>query len=199
MTATKRRYTMTARAQKAQDTRDRICAAAAQLYRERPVEHFTLEDVANRAQTTVQTLLRAFGSKEELVLAALTSMTQAGTPTKTVRQGDVHAAVREIFDLYETLGDFVLARLDDERRHPALKAQLDEGRAGHADWVRQVFAPYLKSHADRFEMLYVVTDVYIWKLLRRDRSLDRTHAESIVMTMINCIIKENLDGKAALA
>src|SRR5580693_9185589 len=60
-----------ARAAKAEATRARIRAAAIALYTDRPIEDFTLEEVAKRAQTTVQTVLRAFGSKEELVYEAL--------------------------------------------------------------------------------------------------------------------------------
>ena len=199
MTAPKRRYSMTARATKAQATRDRICSAAASLYRERPVEDFTLEDVAHRAQTTVQTVLRAFGSKEDLMLAALTALVQSGTAIKPSRPGDVGAAVREIFDIYETVGDVVIARLGDERRMPALKPSLDEGRASHREWVAQAFAPFLRGDSDLFEMLNVLTDVYVWKLLRRDRGFDRAAAESIVFTMIASILKESTDGKDAVA
>lgn len=199
MTVTKRRYTMTARAQKAQATRDRIRDAAAALYAERSIEDFTLEDVARRAQTTVQTVLRAFGSKEDLVMAALTALTQSGIPLKPARRGDAAAAVHEIFDIYETVGDVVIARLGDERRHPALKASLDEGRAGHREWVAQVFAPQLRVNPNLFEMLNVITDVYVWKLLRRDHGLDRAAAQAIVVSMITAVLKEASDGKTALA
>lgn len=190
---------MTARAQKARATRDRIRDAAMALYSERPLEDFTLDDVARRAQTTVQTILRAFGSKEDLVLAALTALTQAGAALKPAQPGDAAAAVRAIFDIYETVGDVVIARLGDERRHPALKTSLDEGRAGHRDWVAQAFGVSMSAHPELFEMLNVITDVYVWKLLRRDRGLDRDAAESIMLKMISSVLKEARDGKTALA
>jgi AcrR family transcriptional regulator len=199
MTVTKRRYDMTARAAKAKETRERIRSAAADLYIERPIEDFTLDDVARRANTTVQTVLRAFGSKEELVLAALTALAESGTLLKPTPPGDVPAAVRAHFDIYETVGDVVIARLGDERRMPALKPSLEQGRAGHRDWVAKVFAQHLRDNPDLFEMLTVLTDVYIWKLLRRDRGLDRAAAESIVIDMINAVLKEASNGKTALA
>jgi hypothetical protein len=132
-------------------------------------------------------------------MAALTALTQAGTPTKPSSPGDVAAAVHEIFDIYETIGDVVIARLGDERRLPAIKASLDEGRAGHRDWVASSFAPFLNENQDRFEMLNVLTDVYVWKLLRRDRELARAHAESIVVNMISAVLEEASDGKSSLA
>lgn len=199
MTVTKRRYTMTSRALKAQETRERIRGAAMELYVERPIEDFTLEDVARRANTTVQTVLRAFGSKEDLVLAALTGLAQSGTPLKPTNPGDVAAAVRAHFDIYETVGDVVIARLGDERRIPALKPALEQGRAGHREWVAKAFAPYLRDNPELFEMLNVLTDVYVWKLLRRDRGLDRAAAETIVINMIACVLKEASDGKPTVA
>jgi hypothetical protein len=54
MTVPKRRYTTTARATKAQERRERIGESAIAIYCERPSE-----DVAPRAGTTVQTVLRA--------------------------------------------------------------------------------------------------------------------------------------------
>jgi AcrR family transcriptional regulator len=199
MAVTKRRYTMTVRAAKAQETRERIRKAAADLYMERPIEDFTLDDVARRANTTVQTVLRAFGSKEELVLAGLTALAESGMLLKPTPPGDVRAAVQAHYDIYETVGDVVIARLSDERRIPALKPTLDQGRAGHGEWVAKVFAPQLRDNPQLFEMLNVLTDVYVWKLLRRDRGLDRAAAESIVIAMIDAVLKEASDGKTALA
>lgn len=199
MAVSKRRYTMTTRAEKANATRERIRGAAMALYRERPIEDFTLEDVAQRAQTTVQTVLRIFGSKEDLVMAALTALAQSGLAAKPARPGDAAAAVHEIFDIYETVGDVVIARLGDERRHPALKPSLDEGRAGHREWVAQAFSPHVAADCELFEMLNVITDVYVWKLLRRDRGLDRAAAESIVVKMICSVVKEASNGKTPVA
>ena len=184
-----RPYVMTARAAKAEATRARIRAGAMQLYRERAIEDFTLEEVARRAGTTVQTVLRAFGSKERLVYAALEEMVAHGMPLKPTRPGDVPAAVVALFDIYEGMGDLVIERLNDERRRPALKPGLDEGRKNHRDGVRSAFAPQLarldgSARAQLFEILTVLTDVYVWKLLRRDRKLSRRAAEAIVCRMI---------------
>jgi len=199
MTVPKRRYSMTARAAKAQATRDRIRESAMAIYAERPIDDFTLENVARRAETTVQTVLRAFGSKEDLMLSALTAHVRSRIPAKPDKPGDVPAAVRAIFDIYETVGDLVIARLNDERRIPALKPKLDEGRTEHAQWVGRAFDPFIRGRSDVFEMLNALTDVYIWKLLRRDRGLDRHEAESIVTAMISCVLKETTDGKIAVA
>jgi AcrR family transcriptional regulator len=196
-----RPYVMTARAAKAAATKARIRLSAMQLYREHAIEDFTLDEVAKRAKTTVQTVLRAFGSKEKLVYAALEEMVAHGMPLKPTPPGDVTAAIAALFDVYEGMGDLVIERLNNERRRPALKAGLDEGRKNHRDGVKSAFAPQLErvsggARAQLFEILTVLTDVYVWKLLRRDRKLSRRACEAIVCKMINGVTRsEGADGQ----
>ncbi len=189
MKMVRRPYVMTTRAAKAEATKARIRACTLELYRDRSLENFTLEEVAQRAGTTVQTVLRAFGSKDELIFSALEELAASGVPVKPTPPGDVAAYVNAIFDIYEAMGDLVIQRLGEERRRPALKATLDQGRAAHRDGVKAALAPQLarQSGAARtqlFNILMVATDVYVWKLLRRDRKLSRAAAEAIVARMI---------------
>jgi len=107
----KRPYVMTARAAKAEATRARIRASAIELYSGGAIEEFTLDEVARRAGTTVQTILRTFGSKEDLLFSALEIMADSGVPLRTTAPGDIAEAVTAIFDVYETMGDFVIRRL----------------------------------------------------------------------------------------
>jgi AcrR family transcriptional regulator len=191
----KRRYDMTGRAAKAAVTKKRICDAAIALYCSRQIEHFTLEEVAARADTTVQTVLRDFGSKDELVYAALDEMARGGMFLKPTPPGDVKAAVGAFFEIYEAIGDMVMRRLDDEQRRPALKPILEEGRAHHRLGVKTAFAPQLErfsgsARARLLTSLIVLTDVYVWKLLRRDMTLGRSAAEAIVVRMILGVIEQ---------
>jgi AcrR family transcriptional regulator len=205
MKASKRRYDMTARAAKAEATRARIRVSAMELYCQRPIDDFTLEEVARRADTTAQTVLRAFGSKDELIYAALTEMAAGGVFLKPVQPGDIKAAVSAFFDIYESVGDLVMQRLNEEQRRPALKATLDQGRENHRDGVKTVFAPQLDrlhgaARAQLLNTLIVITDVYVWKLLRRDMALGRSAAEAIMRRMILGVIEqEQTHGTSPLA
>jgi AcrR family transcriptional regulator len=185
----KRQYVMTARAAKADATKARIRASAMEIHLQEPIEDFTLEAVASRAGTTVQTILRIFGSKDELVYAALEEMASGGVFLRPAQPGDIKAAVSAFFDIYESVGDLVMQRLNEERRRPALKPTLDQGRDNHRDGVRTVFAPQLDrvhgaARAQLLTMLVILTDVYVWKLLRRDMALSRPAAEATVRKMI---------------
>jgi AcrR family transcriptional regulator len=186
---------MSTRAAQAEATRERIRQAAVALYRGRALDSFTLEEVALRADVTVQTVLRAFKSKDQLIMAALNVLARQGQPIKQPAPGDVAAAVAVIFDLYEAIGDLVIRQLGDEPRLPGMKADMDIGRRKHADWVNTTFAPQLEGHdaamhAQIFHALMVATDVYVWKLLRRDQELDRADAEAVMRHLINGVIKE---------
>jgi AcrR family transcriptional regulator len=205
MKMVKRSYVMTARAAKAEATKARILASAMQLYTERAIEDFTLDEVAERSEVTVQTLLRVFGSKDKLILAALGELAANGMSLKPTPPGDVDAAVTAIFDVYETMGDLVIQYLNDERRRPSLVAILQQGRKNHRDWVKSVFAPQLKlqsgvARSQLSNILDVATDVYVWKLLRRDQALSRPAAEAIVRRLVKSVSStEGADVKDSLA
>jgi AcrR family transcriptional regulator len=195
MKKTKRRYDMTARAAKAEATRARIRACAVELFCGRPVEEFTLDEIARRAKTTVQTVLRIFSSKDELIYAALADMAAGGTFLRPTTTGDIKAAVSSFFDIYETVGDLVIERLSEERRRPALQPALDQGRENHRDGVKTIFAPQLErlhgaARGQLLTTLIVMTDVYIWKMLRRDMAMSRPAAEAIVCKMISGVIEQ---------
>jgi len=205
MKKAKRSYDMTARAAKAEATRARIRDCAVDLFCNSPVEDFTLDEVARRAATTVQTVLRIFGSKDELIYAALEEMAAAGNFFRPTTPGDIEAAVTAFFDIYETVGDLVIERLSEERRRPALKPSLDQGRDNHRDGVKTIFAPQLgRLHgavrAQLLTTLMVMTDVYVWKLLRRDMAMSRPAAEAIVCKMIGGVVEQGgNNGKNSLA
>jgi AcrR family transcriptional regulator len=195
MKVRKRRYAMTTRAAKAEATKARIRVSAMELYCERPIEDFTLEQVAERAGVAVRTILRAYTSKDELIYAALEEMAASGVFLKPTQPGDVKGAVAAFFDIYETVGDLVIHRLSDERRRPGLKPSLDQGRKNHRDGVKVIFAPQLEqrhgaARTQLFNILIVITDVYVWKLLRRDMGLSRSAAEATVCRMINGVTEE---------
>ncbi len=205
MKKAKRSYDMTARAAKAQATKARIRACAVELFCNRPAEEFTLDEIAGRAETTVQTVLRIFGSKDELIYEALEDMAAGGVFLRPTAPGDISAAVGSFFDIYETVGDLVIDRLGEERRRPALKATLNQGRENHRDGVKTVFAPQLErvhgaERAKLLTTLIVMTDVYVWKLLRRDMKMNRSAAEAIVARMIRSVLEQGeTNGKNFMA
>jgi AcrR family transcriptional regulator len=187
-----RAYVMTARAAKMEATRRSIVEMAIALYLERGVDGFTLDELARRSATTVQTILRIHKSRDGLLLNMADALGRAGVPMKPTPPGDIAAAVAVIFDLYEGIGDTVMRNLAEQRRSRGLRDLIDNGRRDHRDWIAIVFAPQLaarrgKARETLRQGLIVATDLYTWQILRRDNELTRAGAEAVVRAMIEGI------------
>src|SRR5689334_12272959 len=182
--ASRRRYTVRARADAAEQTAERVMDAAIALWRAGPFEDITLQEIADRAGTSLSTVMRRFGSKDGLAEAVLRSDrvgTQAGRDAVT--DGDLPGAVRMIVADYELNGDAVIRLLALEERMGVVRHVVEAGRVAHERWVERVFGPLLDPGARRrVQVLQLVaaTDVYTWKLLRRDRNLS---ADQVVAVM----------------
>lgn len=173
---------MTARAQAVEETRGRICEAAVDAWLDTPYDDMTLDDVARRAGTTRQTVLRHFGSKAELVVAAAGWYAPRIDAACRVEPGDVAAAIGVLVARYEVMGPANVRMLEVEDRFAEIRQLLDQGRAHHRAWVVEFLAPASRNGPDVpdevVDALYVATDVTAWKLLRRDhgRSVGETAA-----------------------
>lgn len=168
---------MQARAAAAAATNESILDAAEETISDQPGDEPTLKAIADRAGVSVQTILRHFGNRQALVVAALVRL---GTRMRDDRErapvGNAAGAVDVLVDHYEKYGDRILLLLANEDRHSVLHTLADFGRAYHGEWCKQVFAPSLEGLDEetsrrRVSQLATVTDIYVWKLLRRDHGL----------------------------
>ncbi|GAA4406966.1 hypothetical protein GCM10023168_22500 [Fodinibacter luteus] len=182
---------MTARARAVQETRERVLDAVVSLHEQRLSSDISLADVAADAGVSVQTVLRHFGSREGLVDAALERATAAVEDERRSEPGDVAGAVRVVVEHYERRGDGVLLLLAQEGTEAFATRVTSNGRVMHRRWVTECFAPLLPPGAGREEavdLLVVATDVYTWKLLRRDRGLPvpvtRARMEALVRAVL---------------
>lgn len=169
-------------------TRQRIVEATVAAFGELP--EVTLADVAARAEVSVQTVLRHFGNRDKLIAEATSTLVEErATPA-----GDPARAIRVLYDQYERRGDANVRLLGKEDADPHVKRLMDRGRAVHRDWVTQVFAPALDARPPAardalLDLLIVATDVYTWKLLRRDRGLSRRLAASRVKLLVDRVLQ----------
>src|SRR4051812_18660204 len=170
----RRPYRMRARAERVKATRERILSAAADDFTTRLFDDVSLDDVAAAAGTTAQTVIRHFGSKESLFAAAADWISdRMVAPRERAEPGDIAGAVRGLMEHYEQWGHAVLLVLSQEDRVPAIRPVTDEGRAYHRTSVEYHFGDLLDgrdgaARERRIAQLIAITDVYTWKLLRRD-------------------------------
>lgn len=162
---------MGARAASARRTAERILDATVEQFTLRPYDEVSLQDVADSAGVTVQTVLRRFGSKGQLVAAASArALAQVRAERANAPSGDLDAALDNLAAHYEAWGDRVLRLLAQEDRVPEVRAVTEQGRRLHEEWARRVFGTL--GPEIRLEALLAATDVLVWKVLRRDRGLD---------------------------
>jgi len=189
-TPQKRPYRMQARAEAAAETGRRILEAVIELHRERFFDQVSLEDIAERAGVTVQTVLRRFGSKEKLIEAAAEEGKRQVTHQRyQAPVGDIEGAVKNLIEHYEEWADTALRLLAQEERVPAFRSVTDTGRAFHYEWVEHTFGPLLaeRTGEERRRLLaelIAICDVYFWKLLRRDIGLSREQTELAIRETI---------------
>lgn len=172
---------MTARAATTEATGERIIDAAVEVFAES--FDLPLREVAERAGVTEQTVIRRFGGKEQLLEAASQrEAARIAAQRDAAPIGDAAGAISVLVDHYEEHGDLVMRMLANEDRFDALAKIVDGGRRMHEEWCARVFADALavgegEARERLLAQLIAVTDVYTWKLLRRDRRLDRNQTE----------------------
>lgn len=189
---TTRRYTMTTRAEAAERTRVRILDAAVALADTKLIPEISLDDVATAAGVSVQTVLRRFESRAGLLEAARAHALAAVRDERRTPVGDLDAAVSVVVDHYENRGDGVVLMLAQEHGDETIRQVTSDGRTLHRTWVAETFAPHLPDDVEGadalVDLLVVATDVYTWKLLRRDRGLSRVRTEARMRQLVRALL-----------
>jgi len=192
----KRSYNQTARAEAAEATAARIVDAFHEFLQTDWYDDISLDRVAKAAGVTVPTVLRHFGTKEGILEGVRAKMEREIDERRVVPSGDVAAIVDGIVNDYEAAGDMILRVLALEDRLPALKDLADYGRVQHRQWLSQSFAPQLagKSPAEVewiLDSLMAAVDLYVWKVLRKDRGRSPPETARIMRSLVKGI----LDGQ----
>lgn len=188
-----RTYSNAGRARAAEATTRSILKATIELYWQTPIEDLTLAMIADRAGVTVQTLHRKFGTRDDLLAAAAEAeAVVVDSQLSTARAGDPAGSVRVLIEHYEEYGDGVIKLLSDESRLSTIAEIVAHGRKVHADWCELVFAEELAAapranRARRRAQLIALTDVYSWKVLRRDCGLTPTETEQAILEQIQAL------------
>jgi AcrR family transcriptional regulator len=172
-----------------------VGATVALIKRARRVGDVTLEDIARESGLTVRSVLRRFGSRDRVFEAAFLRLKEEfGALRVATPPGDIDAAIRSLMDQYERMGMVNIRGLREEEDMPLLHRVLDEARGFHRDWLCHVFGPHLArlSPAERerrLTALYAATDIYLWKLLRRDLKCDRRSTAETLKRLVRGVLK----------
>jgi AcrR family transcriptional regulator len=184
---------MRARAEAVEATRERIARAAMQRFLTEPYDDVTIASVARDADVSHQTLLNHFESKDGLFAAAAERFSADLAASREGRApSDPESVVALLMEQFERSGDGNVRLALLQERIEAVGAGLEQGRANHQDWLAEVFEDRLPSDpAERrrtLAALHAATDVYTWKLLRRDLGHGRRATQRIMTDMVRAIL-----------
>lgn len=216
---TTRPYRQVARARAQEERRWQILRAAWELFGERRYDDVTVADIADRAGVGERTIYRLVGPKETLLDAWVETaeshravpgdgedtgsvptevrvgwqrwMDKTGRP---LQPGDLEGFVRGLVSFYEEWGDTMLNLLRQETDVPQFAALLAYGRRRHRENVDHFLGRLAgagETGRRRRALLYALTDVYTWKLLRSDHGLSPPDTERALLEAL-----EDLDGRA---
>ena len=193
-----RAYRQQLRAQQADANTDRILAAGVTLIKtSRRLGEITLDDIARESGVTVRTVLRRFGSRDGVLEAAFLPLKDE---IKSLRRetlpGDVDDALAMLLDQYEQMGDFNIRALEAEDQLALVHRGLEMGRQSHREWLSATFAPQLAARRPRDRercliALYAATDIYLWKLLRRDLKRTRDETRETFARLVRGVLDAN--------
>src|SRR5688572_6854079 len=190
---TARRYTMRARAEAVEATRERIARAAMQRFLAEPYDDVTIASVAGDAGVSHQTLLNHFESKDGLFAAAAERFSADLAASRAGRAtSDPESVVAVLMEQFERSGDGNVRLALLHERIDAVRAGLEQGRVNHQGWLAEVFEDRLPSDPGErrriLAALHAATDVYTWKLLRRDLRHGRRATQRIMTDMVRAIL-----------
>jgi AcrR family transcriptional regulator len=198
----RRTYTMAARADGMVATRERIVQAMLRLAIEQAYEDITLAAIAHAAGVSHQTVLNHFESKERVGAAAAEVLSRETEAVRNeAKAGDHAGAIGILVSEYERFGDAAARWAATSERLGSLAPLLDGARLKHQLWLERIFASRLPkmpgSRRRAIHALHAATDVYTWKLLRRDLRLSRPETERIMLDLVNGILARSTPRSVA--
>lgn len=186
-----RDYRMSARADSAELTGERIVDAMLGRFASTPYERIRLDDVAADAGVTVQTVIRRFGGKAGLLLVVVErELARIVQARQSAAQANAALTVAALIDHYETYGDLILKTYSEAPLVPGLPELAARGRAFHVDWCRQVFEHRLDPGLDdetrriRTAQIVAICDATTWRILRHDGALDPAETERALTELL---------------
>ena len=197
MNEEKRSYNNSNRLVEAEQTKLGIMKAFGRLWTRYSIKDITLTMISEEANVTTRTILRKFGSKEELINESL-SFDPAGISAdrEGAKVGDVDEILKNLLSNYEAIGDAAIRTIHLEPELDIARKIGAKGRILHRDWCTRMFAPYLpERQSTDFEIqlasFIAATEIYLWKLLRKDLNLSKEKTFSVFKNIVEGLIYKN--------
>ncbi len=181
----------------AEITKHEIINAFGRLWNQYSIKEITLEMVSNESGVTTRTIMRKFGSKVGLLTESLPILTaQVEAQRKVTKAGDIDAILQALLSNYESMGEAAIRTINLESELEIAREIGRKGRELHRNWCIQMFSPYLpEQNTPEFEIqlnsFIAATEIYLWKLMRKDLKLSREKTLAIFKNMVEGLVLIN--------
>lgn len=189
-----RSYNMDRRSRSAAETGERIVQAVLQLWKEVHIHDITLESVAKKSGVSIRTILRKFDTREGLLQACI-EQNAAGVIEERIHapSGDIKAIVHALLSNYEKMGEAGIRTIYLENEVKEAREIGRKGREVHREWCARVFAPFLpdpvhEEYEIRLGAFISATEIYLWKLLRKDLGYSYDETYRVFMMLLEGLV-----------
>ena len=194
MKSQKPNYNNANRELKAEETKLFIIKALGRLWTRYAIDDITLDMIAEEANVTKRTILRKFSSKEGLMTESLLyDPAEISAKRDNAKPGEINDILKTLLSNYENIGDAAIRTINLESKLEVARQIGDRGRVIHRNWCKKVFAPYLPDpKSPDFEIQLIsfisVTEIYLWKLMRKDLKLSKKKTFYVFKNMLEGVI-----------
>lgn len=175
-------------------TNQRILAAVKALTLDFWLDEITLLQIAEKANVSIQTLFRHFGSREQLIQHAVSQISAEIRVQHAIpEEVSVQSIVSNLDEYYDLNGLFII-RL---RSQAARLAEFEEFQAGwqnsHHRWIQNSFAVYLQalttvSQNELTDTLFGLTDVHFWYVYHHELRKSRQELNLIWVRILRSLL-----------
>lgn len=190
-----RTYRMTARADAAELTGQRIIDCLLERLRTIPYERIRLDDIAADAGVTSQTVIRRFGGKPALMVTTVErELGRIAAKREAALRSTAAETVRALVEHYEEYGLLILKTYSEAPLVPGLPEVVSRGRAYHLEWCRRAFSEHIPRDLDdssrqrRLAQVVSVCDATTWRILRFDGRLTSAETELAIAELLDPIL-----------
>ncbi|HKP18066.1 MAG TPA: TetR family transcriptional regulator [Gaiellaceae bacterium] len=187
-----RKYELKRRAERQNETRQRIVDAAIQLHRTKGPARTTLSDVARAAGVERHTLYRHFPDERAISLACSGHFFQLHPPPDPAvwrpavgERERLRAGLGDLYAWYELVEDMFTCVLRDAEVHPLTREVVELRGAEPMSRIRQTLAAGLGRGKRVQAVLDLALDFHAWQRLRRS-GLDSAAAADLMAESVVC-------------
>jgi len=185
---------MTARADSAARTAERILDATLGLWSRLPYDQVRLDAIAEQAGVTVPTVVRRFRSKAGAVCALvdreLDDLVRTRPALTDAPSGEI---VDYLVAYYESYGLLILKLYSEAPLVEGLPGRAAHARQQHVEWLRAAFDGRLTggkhAHERRMAQVIAALDATTWRILRQDHGLPPSEVKTAFSEMLGPLVR----------